>query len=565
MSASFNVLRDTGGPAGTTAYWKFSLGSLWDNGTYTPPGGTALDTAYAANQDFDVVGEPFRQTLGFVNREYGKPVRSDSPRVQSLGTGTPDEVYLTAVPWLDREFQSPLELINVPAVSRTGLLPQFSPGTMLQDMATARDPDSLRSFAGLPGELRQLSRRRTNHRSMILGQRHVDNADDLTGDRAGLEQIFDFVDIGPVWFDSRRWLEPNQVSFLQDDPMNPLGLRDRMFNRVVETLQPPFNFIDKHRTPGTRELEHDARLHSSRTILRTAFPAADKRWRPESGGPLSGCRRGARDADGHQPNTNPPTNIGRVFNNLNNSTNNGNGFSSQFRSSALYGNGSVYRSLTWGISTAYELDDEARSPTAMGDFNDYERTVDTRFGRSFKAFIESRRGYATQHAVPSWFSLALYLGNPMLDWRYPTQFAGVFAPAQASSVPSVQRFMRTESKKSNLTGVRRRTHDMSLLRPHPDFDLRTMTDAERSNLAMTNDASYSLRVESPTDPNGVFASQTPPSTLTIPAPEVRRRRLLACEYRWSIRGCSSGRRLNCTRTSAIWIAIRISDSRMRHG
>ncbi len=109
----------------------------------------------------------------------------------------------------------------------------------------------------------------------------------------------------------------------------------------------------------------------------------------------------------------------------------------------------------------------------------------------------------------------------MLDWRYPTQFAGVFAPARAASVPSVQRFMRTESAKG--VGVRRRTHDMSLLRPHPDFDLRTSfaTDADRNNyLSDQTDSSYSLKVEE--EPAGWMPLDltTPPEVVDLRMPLV---------------------------------------------
>ncbi len=139
----------------------------------------------------------------------------------------------------------------------------------------------------------------------------------------------------------------------------------------------------------------------------------------------------------------------------------------------MYGNGSVYRSLAWGHSTVYELDDVAGSPLVKGQRDFYKTEVDSRFGFGFKAFIESRRGYATSYtnSLLSWSGT--HFRNIDLDFRYPSRFAGVFAPAAGATLPSVQTYLRTGAY-NPAESMLRRTHDMSLLRPHPDFDVRLM-------------------------------------------------------------------------------------------
>lgn len=64
---------------------------------------------------------------------------------------------------------------------------------------------------------------------------------------------------------------------------------------------------------------------------------------------------------------------------------------------------------------------------------------------------------------------------------------------------------------SNLPmGIPRRTHDMSLLRPHPDFDIRTMDNTDRSNAALPTDPWFALSVETP-DAGGFSGTETPPT------------------------------------------------------
>lgn len=46
-------------------------------------------------------------------------------------------------------------------------------------------------------------------------------------------------------------------------------------------------------------------------------------------------------------------------------------------------------------------------------------------------------------------------------------------------------------------GVPRKTYDMSLLRPHPDFDVRGLGTTDQTAISNANDTSFSLQVETP--------------------------------------------------------------------
>ncbi|MEM0925934.1 MAG: hypothetical protein AAGJ83_07845, partial [Planctomycetota bacterium] len=319
-----------------------------------------------------------------------------------------------------------------------------------------------------------------------------------TGDRPGFEQIFDYVDVGPVWFDSQRWFDPETVQFRLDSAFNsgtPFQVSlHRMFNRSVETLQPPYNYIGRHRTPGK------INLNTSPDYIRKGpgLPVSTI-VRPNTlhelflDDPRGLGNRGIEDPE------NPaslPTSVTQISFNPSNDAVRGDGLSRQFTSgSALFGNGSVYRSLAWGHSTLYELDNGYGSPSTLGENNRYFESVDTSFGRGFKGFVESRRGYGTSASgVLTGGRNAFYLGNAELDFRYPTRFAGMFAPAAASSLNSVQRFMRQLTPQA-VGGFPRRTHDMGLLRPHPDFDLRTLNNSQLSAVELDTDESFSLDVE----------------------------------------------------------------------
>ncbi|MCA9138403.1 MAG: hypothetical protein KDB00_16645, partial [Planctomycetales bacterium] len=571
LSMTTSVMRDTrasraappAGPSAAEPHWAFNLGAMWDNGVLTGPAST-LNTVTAYDDPTPPAGTSsilrldnkslgFQQSLGFVNREYGEPVMSNSPRVGTFGIGGPDFVFMLTIPWMNREYQSPYDLINVPAVSRTRLLTTFSPESMMQDAGLKELPrnvyETLQQIATgnvniqeshLLGFDTGLANFRTqdgngqfaNGRQRLgIPENYTFDFDELTGGRAGFEMIFDYVDVGPVWFDSQRWLDPEKIQFRNSvtyDTSTPfLQQLHRMFNRSVETLQPPNNYIGRHRTPGRINLNTSPdyiRKGPEYSSVAGATPQLLNRLETEM---LDGIEPAAGLTA--VPLLENPSNPGSgtihdafISASPQNDSVRGDGFTAQYIGSRLFGNGSVYRSLTWGISTPFELDNVYGAPETLGQDNQYMRSVDTSFGHSFKAFIESRRGY--DQTAPGTF-LSVNGRNPELDYRYPTRFAGVFAPAAASLTPSVQRFMRTLDRSASAqptslgpsglpVGVPRRTHDMSLLRPHPDFDVRTMTNAQRTNVATAADTSFSLAVETP-DVGGFAPALTPPT------PEVR--------------------------------------------
>ncbi|KAA5540692.1 hypothetical protein FYK55_20080 [Roseiconus nitratireducens] len=502
LSMTTNLLRPSNPPAIAAPgadYFGYELGSMWDNGSLTAAASANLDTRYGKDTSgnwltFDRVNDPFTQSLGFVNREYGVPVRSTSPRANTFGVSAPDEVLFMTVPWMNREFQSVYDLMNVPAVSRTSLLATYGPGTRLEDDYRREVPipfDHLLGFdqgyATFRPEDLNLTDGSRPRRPLGVVEDADGNLDTFTGERAGFEQIFDYVDVGPVWFDSQRWFDPEKVQFRRDITYDSGTTRSvqvhEMFNRAVETLQPPYNYIGRHRTPGK------INLNTTPDYIRKG---------PRYTGPNNQMLDGYEDPADTSPNPRllleDPTNVDSLPNAANlisaNPSNfpvNGNGFTNEFGTSELFGNGSVYRSLAWGISTPYELDSSYGAPATMGENNRYEESVDTSFGRSFKAYVEARRGYSTT------LRGSTYLGNPDLDARYPTRFAGVFGPAQASSTPSLQRFMRQGDRSG--VGMPRRTHDMTVLRPHPDFDIRTMSNAQRTAVNQPTDTRFSLEVE----------------------------------------------------------------------
>lgn len=573
LSMTTSVLRETtptrpgppAGPVATEPHWAFNMGAMWDNGAVAP-GALTLNTATvydnpsptggaSSNLRLDVKNLGFTQSLGFVNREYGEPVRSDSPRVGTFGIGSPDLVFMLTIPWMNREYQSPYDLMNVPAVSRTRLLAAFSPETMVQDNGLKELPrnvyETLEEIA--TGNLNYQESHLLGFDTLLAAHRSQDlngqypggrqrlgvpenynfDFDELTGGRAGFEMLFDYVDVGPVWFDSQRWLDPDKVQFRNDvtfDSSTPyLRQLHQMFNRSVETLQPPNNYIGLHRTPGK------INLNTTGDYIRKG-PAFSNVTAPTPG-LLNQLEieflDGIDEVGGATPR--PPIlefpkqpgiyNIdgqSLVSASPQNDSVRGDGFTSQYVNSRLYGNGSVYRSLTWGNSTPFELDNAYGAPETLGEDSQYNFGIDTSFGYGFKAFIESRRGY--DQTAPGSF-LSTSGRNPELDFRYPTRFAGVFAPAVASQTPSLQRFMRTLDRSvsnqptslggSNLPmGVPRRTHDMSMLRPHPDFDVRTMLPGDRNGVAQPNDTTFSLRVEQNVDSGGNPIA--PPETPATP-------------------------------------------------
>ncbi|MEL6109078.1 MAG: hypothetical protein AAFU85_23985, partial [Planctomycetota bacterium] len=540
--------------AGQDAFWTYEIGSMWrDDGTgqaipvtgpvfVTIPGPgpenrtpIAPDSTYQPSTDglvLDDVNSWYTQSFGFVNREFGLPTREDA-NSGVFDIGGPENVYLQALSWMDREFQSPLDLMNVPAVSRTRLLAEFGPGTRLEGTPIRREvPEPFNYLLGFDqpyGLDQQFSHFRANDTAGRLQLGIPQNAepgveltqDVLTGERSAFERVFDYVDIGPVWFDTQHWFDPTQVRFRNDNEFSTLPpatvQRYEMFNRSVETLQPPNNYIGLHRTPGKINLNTSPDYirkgpaanagslvtHFLDGFEDTSSAAEDMLWED----PL-------RPYLARRDTTPLAKDISANPANLPISSD---GFTNEFAGSELYANGSVYRSFAWGISNAYDLDTFREIPSTMGENNQYEWTVATPFGRGFKAFIESRRGYSmTTPGVDINGDLVsdLNLLNPTLDYRYPTRFAGLFSVHRGNESPSIQRFMRLENQSHTYrvpnglnplstnhavdgepVGLPRRTYDMSLLRMHPDFDRRTYSMNQRDGVGMPADTRFSLNVE----------------------------------------------------------------------
>ncbi|MGV3484441.1 MAG: hypothetical protein ACO1RT_08485 [Planctomycetaceae bacterium] len=515
-----NVAPDTSIATPTRPYFNFELTSAWEGSVTTnafAPATNAtstLDTNFqydATKHRFDGPALTFPQTLGFVNREYGEPAAAYTTFAEGTdpGAATPDEGRLLGFPigvsylmpsWLDRPFQSPYEIISVPATSQTRLHNDYSPGTQY-DPAAGEKPIAFPYLLGFESNLGNYQA--TDAADLTTGAAATVNSQtaagfqSLTGSRAGFEQIFDLVDTGPVSFEQRRWLDPVQVQ-----PITVSNITDAMFDRVTQTLRPPFNYIDRQRTPGK------VNLNTTPDYIRQAggysghfSPATPDFQRPLDAGeaphtPQTLAAPSPVATPAHMGVISSPTN--RFAGQPSDPANAG--------GNVLYGNGSVYRALSAGHSTFYELDDEPGSPITMGAFNQYERSVDTRFGLGFKSFVESRRGYPTTYAN----RLGVFdPSNPYtnflnidLDFRYPSRFVGMFSPASTSTLPSVQRYLRLDTAAAT-ESMLRRTHDMSLLRPHPDFDERLVGAARRT--AMGNMSEFMLAVE-----------QTPASGVAIP-------------------------------------------------
>ena len=556
LSATFSVLRESPTPPGTDI-WPYAIGSIWVNQNFTEstdpfdtshsPQIDPFSPGYSSAASLDGLALRFTQTLGFVNREYGFPVRFDEQQIgipdvsapvlplaqvnPTFYVGSPQGVEMTTVEWLDRDYQSPFDIMNVPASSRTGILTTFTPGTTYFNLGE-KNREAPNNFGHLLGFDYNFDRHRPEdiqfdtlgRNRLPLGyaepvepedQTFEQDFDLFTGDKPGFEQIFDYVDTGPVWFDSQRWIDPEKVLFRNDQFLSGQTLnyqqRARLFNRAVTTLQPPYNYIGKHRTPGR------VNLNTTPDYIRKG---------PGFGANLNEFLDAGETPE--QPDrviadqTNPVPSEPYIFANPYNDNVDENGFTFEFRGSSaapnsiapLFGNGSIHRSLQWGSSTPYELDADLDSaslplpfrrvhygaPSVHGINNFYEQTVDSPFGRSFKAFIESRRGYHSSVRAPlAPGLLPTDLGNPDLDWRYPTRFAGAFGTARSSALGSVQRFMRAPDESG--IGAIRRTDDMGLLRPHPDFDERLITNAQRNahanppTTASGNPWPFSLGVE----------------------------------------------------------------------
>lgn len=506
----------------TAPYFNFELTSAWEDDN--DAAATAnLNTNFAHQPDqhrFDLPAEEFPQTLGFVNREFGEPAPPFTSFAGSNdGTqpgdyvGYPIGVTLLMPTHSDRPYQSPYELIQVPSASASRLNAEFSPGTTYTSPPHRETPGTFTHLLGFERNLGSFDPTDSdgdgvaddivNLFDMTTMNNRVVNAStsagftQLTGRRAGFEQIFDLVDTGPISFGQRRWIDPVRVQQLAT-PMQP---EDLIFNRVVSTLQPPFNYVDRHRTEGKINLNTMPDYVRQGAIYTGTFPinsrafqqpldAGERPDAPATAGSIAGI---ASDPTNQQP-------------------------ADPINSSVLFGNGSVYRALAWGHSTSYELDDVAGSPLVKGQRDFYKSSVDSRFGFGFKGFIESRRGYATSYVSSSlaWGS-SPFVPNLDLDFRYPSRFAGMFAPAAGATLPSVQKYLRTGAYNPT-ESLLRRTHDMSLLRPHPDFDVRLMDDDDGDDgggefpddrAAAQNLSAYTIGVETP-PPGGPYQVNMPP-------------------------------------------------------
>ena len=491
LSSSFNILRAPA-TSGTTARFNYPLGSLWDDSH--DPADSGIDSTYKLDSTWNVTRtandaataydeevidyyhpgidiEPYRQTLGFVNREYGRPAGANSGNLSSMtaaidradlgliGRGTPTHTRFLFPRWADRDYRSPLELMNVPACSATGMLREFSPGSKLT-LGGGNTLEIASPFEHLLGFESQLDQSSGSTSDITLSPTETTPLprvlapvvnQGFTGLRPPFELIFDVVDTGEPGYDQNRWWPAEQTKFRK----NATTALDRLFNRAVEFYQPPYNYLPRRRSPGRVNL-NTLPDYIRRTPGNAAIDYLDV---------------GESKVDNAV--TTPPVRLVRSGAATNQSELSEGGAGAEDlvepfnlttgTRSYLFGSGLGYRALTWGGSTVFDLDDAIGEPAATGEVNEYATQTDSSFGRGFKAFIESRRGY------PSAAGTTSLLRNPNLDERYPSQFAGVFATATAAEVPSVRRLLRPLAGSGNDAGFRR-TADMSMLRPHPDFD-----------------------------------------------------------------------------------------------
>ena len=505
LSMAYSVLASNP-PAGASLFFDRELGAMW-TGTHAADDASIVsdftgNVPYAVSNDdfwgnstFDTA--PYRQTLGFVNREFGRPAGfapSGSDDLLFVGRSFPRGAPMdtnSALPlWADRDYQSPMALMNVPAVSRLTLNARLSSGTVLVDGATREMPEP---FEHLLGFDRGVADDDANH-SVPIGPRSpavaaaTGPSEELTGDRSPFELLLDLVYTGNPDFEDRRWYAPSTVT-----PTGAGSGVDAMYDRVVEVFQPPYNYVPR-------------RIQSGRINVNTTPDYI----RPGSTtDPLTQLPRYLDAGESAEDNATAPTTSRPAYSLVNADATT----STAYTGNLLFGNGSVFRSFAWSGSTSYDLDlytavSGSVRPEALGAVDEYDDIVETPFGRGFKAFIESRRG--TPGALTS-SSTTGSLGNLLLDHRLPTRFGGLFATSDAAGTPSVQRFLRTPidvASGTSTAGARRRTYDMTLWRPHPDFDRRTFESAIRADFdADTNTNRYSLDPE--VDPTG--------ATVALPA------------------------------------------------
>jgi len=382
--------------------------------------------------------------------------------------------------------------MSVPATSASRLAREFGPGTTYDPVNFRETPSGFGYLLGFEANIGNFQGTASEARDLAIPPSAAGIVDasttvgraSLTGsqpnlERAGFEQIFDVVDIGPLSFGQRRWFDPYQTRGATSGMV-----RNDMFNRVVQTLHAPFNYVDRHRTPGKINLNTTPDYIRQGGGFESRFPVTNSDFqRPFTGGTA--------------PST-PTVTAGLLSGIASQPTNHQVGTGSDpFNTAVLYGNGSVYQAITAGISSAYDLDDNAGEPVTLGQFNGHKSSTDSRFGFNFKNFVQSRRGYSTSLVNPaeSWSQDKFF--NVDLDYRYPSRFAGMFAPTAVATLPSTQLYLRMGTSDSHRSTLRR-THDMSLLRTNPDFDLRVMDATQRVNAQTPTMTDYKIGVETPT-------------------------------------------------------------------
>ena len=565
LSSTFSTLRITGATE-TSSQFEHRLGSLWTD-THAVDTTLTIDSSFIENAPFvgtstllggqpDPIGnsqfdvDPYRQTLGFVNREYGLPGNHDGTATtdhisilsHDFVRGEPVDSEFIAPRWADRDFQSPMELIHVPAYGAGSLSQYLSPGTRLSDDGERESParfEHLLPFVDRRAETDSIA---TSTVDASTPGPVVDGVDvAVTGERrTPFELLLDYVYTDNPNYADDHWYDPAGV-LIGSNPNSNTGI-DAMFDLAVANLQPPYNY-------------RPSRLISGRVNLNTMPDYV----RPGGGSLTSNAARpfyldfaeNAEDNTAPTPSTRIVQSI--IFNDQTSSPNysgvgpfsttSGNG------DVPLFANGSVFRSFAWSGSTAYGLDFELEgsgvrhqrpavmgSDNATGETDRYSRTTETSFGYGFKSFIESRRGYpsitrSSYSPTAAQTTGQNELGNLLLDHRLPTQFAGVFATADAARAAPVQRYLRTPIDDPTIPSlsagtptptdsIRRRTTDMTLLRPHPDFDLRTVQPTFRTDFdTAANTERYTGYPEQ--EPTGNPAGVPAPPTGTYPVESLR--------------------------------------------
>ncbi|MGB7324097.1 MAG: hypothetical protein WBD31_04450, partial [Rubripirellula sp.] len=437
--------------AGAGTFFRYQLRSGVGGAGYADQLGADLDASATA----------YPQTFGYLNREWGAPreFTNQNPATTDFYVGLPENTVFVPLPWYDRDFASPYEIAMVPACSTARFGIELDLGTDA-DFSTL-DPvefENRRPFGHLLG---------FDHNYDSSLQRTY-----VRGPSPGFDMIFDFVDTGAIYADGERWISPLQTQ--------QSGFAT--YNRVTETLRPPFNNITLHRVPGKINLNTTPDyLQNNDANDRTNFDLGESAIEPESTNSNSGTARNFsrfKSHDGGTLNGNIPK---------------------------FSGYGGVYKALSYGFSTIHELNtgEFAAFPASSTDHVQnnrfgvgiprvgqsivagYPSTQDTPFGYNFKGFIESRTGFSQAYAAtPGIWDLR----NRFVDHRFPTRFAGVFGTASTANLPTLRQYAIKDKDFNGTPDSIRRTYDVSLLRPHPDLDRRTrITDPNQDQFDLPTD------------------------------------------------------------------------------